>query len=261
MPPPTSVQVEGPNSSVEEHVTQATVQEAIWSNIHYKRFYLAEEAPVCQGQLHKDLGYNPVSSMAHAILDGTYDYPETFDEATKELCRECALIRQIVPKDSIGIKMTKEDHWGHWRTAKEETSSSKSGMHFGYYKAGSLSEYIGHFYALKATLLLHHGLVLNHWAQEFLVMLQKMFGCSLITKLCSILLMEADFNGTNKQIYGVRKLANARKHNLMPEEIFSEQNRMADDGTLAKVIAFDIVRQTRRSAGVASVDADNCYEG
>jgi hypothetical protein len=87
-----------------------------------------------------------------------------------------------------------------------------------------------------------------------------MFGCSLITKLCSILLMEADFNGTNKQIYGVRMLANARKHNLMPEEIFSERNRMSDDGTLTKVITFDIVWQMQRSAGVALVDADNCYD-
>ncbi len=254
------MQVEGPNSSVEEHITQATIQEAIWSNIHYKRFYLAEEAPVCQGQLCKDLGYNAVSSMARAILDGTYDYPETFNKATKELCRECTLIRQIVPKDSIGIKMTKEDHQGHWRTAKEETSSSKSGMHFGHYKAGSLSEYIDHFRALKATLLLHHGLVLDRWAQWLSVMLQKMFGCSLITKLCSILLLEAYFNGTNKQIYGVRMLANSRKHNLMSEDFFSERNRMADNGTLAKVITFDIVRQMRRSAGVASVDADNCYD-
>jgi hypothetical protein len=29
-------------------------------------------------------------------------------------------------------------------------------------------------------------------------MLQKLFGCSLITKLRSILLMEADFNSANK---------------------------------------------------------------
>jgi hypothetical protein len=34
---------------------------------------------------------------------------------------------------------------------------------------------------------------------------------------------------------------------------------MADDGTLTKVITFDIIRQTRRTAGIASVDADNCY--
>ena len=50
-PTPTSVQVEGLNSSVEEYVTQESGQEAIWTNIHYKRFYLAEEAPICQGQL------------------------------------------------------------------------------------------------------------------------------------------------------------------------------------------------------------------
>ncbi len=87
------MQVEGLNSLVEEHVTQASIQEAIWSNIHYKRLYLVEEALVCQGQLWEDLGYNAVSSTARAILDGTYAYPETFDEATKELCRECALIR------------------------------------------------------------------------------------------------------------------------------------------------------------------------
>ena len=46
----------------------------------------------------------------------------------------------------------------------------------------------------------------------------------------------------------------------MPEEIFSERNRLADDGTLAKVLFYDIVRQLRRPAGLASVDADNCYD-
>ena len=116
------------------------------------------------------------------------------------------------------------------------------------------------FHALKATLLFHHGLVLKHWAQGLSVMLQKVFGCSLINKLRSILLMEADFNGANKTVFGIRMLANARKHNMMPEEIFCERNKMADDGTLTKVLAYDIIRQTRRPAGIASVDADNCYD-
>ena len=46
----------------------------------------------------------------------------------------------------------------------------------------------------------------------------------------------------------------------MPEEVFSERNRLADDGTLSKVIFYDIVRACRRPAGLASVDADNCYD-
>jgi hypothetical protein len=194
-----------------------------------------------------------VLDTAHAILAGTRVYLEDFDETTKELCRECALIRQVIPQDSFGIKITKEEYRGHWRKTKEETLPSKSGMHFGHYMAGTLSAYIDHFHDLKATLLLHHGLVLDHWTQGLPVMLQKKIGCSLITKLQAILLLEADFNGINKQIYSIWMLANAQKYNLMLEEIFSKWNRMADSGTLTKAIAYDIIWQTWRSAGIASM--------
>ena len=52
--------------------------------------------------------------------------------------------------------------------------------------------------------------------------------------------MEGDFNMTNKIIYGVGMMSNSREHHLMPEEIFSERNRMADDGTLCKTLFYDI---------------------
>ncbi len=45
----------------------------------------------------------------------------------------------------------------------------------------------------------------------------------------------------------------------MPDEIFSKRNWTAEEGTLAKVLFYDIVRQTRLSAGISSVDMDNCY--
>jgi hypothetical protein len=91
-------------------------------------------------------------------------------------------------------------------------------------------------------------------------MLEKNLGCALITKLRSILLMEVDFNATNKLIYGNRMLATARKHKVIPEEIYSEKNWLADNGTLTKVLFYDIVRQTCLPAGIAAVDADNCYD-
>jgi hypothetical protein len=148
LPLPTSIEVEGPNDSMDKHETQANNQKTIWTNIHYKCLYLEEEAPVCQGQLHKELGYNAISDTTRAILNGIYTYLEDFDEATKKLCKGCALIRQIVLKDSIGIKITKINHWEYWRKAKEETSSFKLGMYFGHYVAGSLLEYIDHFNTL-----------------------------------------------------------------------------------------------------------------
>jgi hypothetical protein len=110
-----------------------------------------------------------------------------------------------------------------WIRAKEETSSLLSRRHFGHYKGGLRSEYTKYLQALIATLTIRRGIVLDCWAQGLSVMLEKIFGCSLITKLRSILLMEADFNATNKTIYGVWMLANAHKYGLMPEEIFSKK--------------------------------------
>ncbi len=70
-------------------------------------------------------------------------------------------------------------------------------------------------------------------------MLEKIF--SLITKLQSILLMEADFNATNKTIYGVQMLSNVRKYKVMPEEVYSKRNCLVDDSMLYKVLFYDIV--------------------
>ena len=51
-----------------------------------------------------------------------------------------------------------------------------------------------------------------------------------------------------------------RRHGLMEDEIFSERGRTAEDGALAKVFFYDIIRQFRLSAGISSVDAANCYD-
>ncbi len=53
---------------------------------------------------------------------------------------------------------------------------------------------------------------------------------------------EADFNVANKVIYGWRMLDNVHSHGCMPDKICSEKNRSAEDGTLTKVLFFDIVR-------------------
>lgn len=72
--------------------------------------------------------------------------------------------------------------------------------------------------------------------------------------------MEADFNGLNKEIYGNRMMNNVRRHGPMEEEIFSDKGKTADDGALAKTLFFDLARQTRRPASLASIDAANCFD-
>ena len=226
---------------------------------HRQRFHLAESAPPCQFPLRGILGYNAICQTSQEILDGPYEYLEDFDLATREILEECVRIRLKIPTGSVSTLISKEDWGTHWDKANKSTSSLVSGQHFGHYKGGLRSVYISHLQALIASLTIKRGIVLDRWSQGLSVMLEKIFGCALITKLRSILLMEADFNVTNKTIYGIRMLANVWKYNLMPEEVFSERNRLADNGTLSKVLFFDIARQLRCPAGLALVDADNCY--
>ena len=139
-------------------------------------------------------------------------------------------------------------------------SSSESGLHFRHYVVGSASDIISYYHAARVTVVIAHAIQLERWLQGLSVMLEKTLGVTLVTKLRAILLMEADFNATNKIIYGNRMIEKAQEYNLMPEEIFSERNRMADNGTLSKTLFCNLARQARVPAAIASVDASNCYD-
>ncbi len=142
----------------------------------------------------------------------------------------------------------------------KETSSLELGLHFGHYKVGSKSDIITHYHAARVMVTLAHAIQLERWSRGLSVMLEKTLGVTLVSKLRAILLMEVDFNATNKIMYGDRLMKNVHNHNQMPEEIFSKKNRMADNGTLCKTLFYDISWQARVPAAIASVDASNCYD-
>ncbi len=119
---------------------------------------------------------------------------------------------------------------------------------------------ISHYHAAQVLVTLAHAIQLERWSCRLLMMLETTLGVTLVNKLCAILLMEGDFNAVNKMVYGMGMLKNVRDHNLMPKEIFSERNRMVDDGTLCKTLFYDITQQARNPAAIASVDASNCYD-
>ncbi len=236
-----NVQVERKDGDVDKYTKKEALHRAIWDNIHRKQFVLAEDAPLCSGLLRGQFGYCAVSLMAQLILSGTYNYPDEFAHATRDILEECALIRLTIPKDAVSTIITPKQWESHWRRAKEQTSSSISGRHFGHYKAGLRSPYICYLQALYTTLIAKRGIVLDRWAQGLSVMLEKNFGCSLITKLRSILLMEGDFNASNKLIFGIGMLEQVRKYKMMPDKVFSKRNRLAKDGTGSKNLFYDIV--------------------
>ena len=83
---------------------------------------------------------------------------------------------------------------------------------------------------------------------------------ALVTKLRAILLMEGDFNCHNNSIFGSRMLNLARDYGLVPDEIFSEKGRTAEDAALMQVLVYDYARQRQIPLVTSSVDAAQCYD-
>ncbi len=51
-----------------------------------------------------------------------------------------------------------------------------------------------------------------------------------------------------------------QKHHLMPEEIFSEKNRMADNGSLTRKLFYNVTWQARVPVAITLVDVSSCYD-
>ncbi len=132
--------------------------------------------------------------------------------------------RKKIPKDSVSLVITPAQWKWYWEAVNKEISSSESGFYFGHYIVGCNSDIIAHYHAARVMVILAHAIQLEHWSRGSSVMLEKILGVTLVTKLRAVILMEADFNASNKIIYGVRMMGQARKYSMIPDEIYSEKN-------------------------------------
>ena len=69
---------------------QSAVDKAIFLRIHAHRFYLPEQAPVFQGTLRIEFGYQTNMVAGRQVPSEDYKFTEGFSKATRELMEECA---------------------------------------------------------------------------------------------------------------------------------------------------------------------------
>jgi hypothetical protein len=131
------------------------------------------------------------------ILENEYVFSEKWDLATMDLLKAAARIR--VELDNIpgtDSDVTVEDFKAFWATSKERMSSSKSGWHFGHYRAVTEDQDLMKLHVANINLAARQrqGVPLSHWRQGVTVPLEKIAGNNRINKLRAICLLEADFN-------------------------------------------------------------------
>ena len=91
-------------------------------------------------------------------------------------------------------------------------------------------------------------------------MLEKTPGVCLVDKLRAFLLLEADKNCHNREIFSTWMLNLLRDSGLIPTEQQADKQKTAEDGVLMKILKHDISRQKRAPFAQMSVDTANCYD-
>jgi len=169
---------------------------------------------------------------------GLYQPPQDAPNNAKQLL---PLLERPAEITDCPSKITPEQHKQGWMKAKESTSSSLSGAHFGHYKASATHKLINKLHTLLADIPLQMSFSYRRWKKGINVMLKKIAGNCEASKLCIILLFEADFNQLNKLV-GKEMMYQAEENGLVAGEQYGSQHgKSTITQSLNKCLAFDLI--------------------
>ena len=116
------------------------------------------------------VGFMAEKPGAEQILRG--HIPEILSQDThiKEFLEQ---LRRPLLQSQISSKITTSDFKAYWRKAKESTSSSISGLHFGHYKSAVDSPLLTAVHTMCSQLTINKGMTLRRWASGLSVILEK----------------------------------------------------------------------------------------
>jgi len=181
----------------EHHYSKESIEEACLTKAK-TRFTQANNMAFLMEPLISELGI--ISTHGEQFDQITAENYATPPDALDNAQQLLPLLQRPTMISDHPQKITAEQHKHGWKKAKETTSSSLSGAHFGHYKAGANHELINALHTMLMDILLQMGFSYRHWEKAINVMLEKIASNCEATKLWIILLFEVDFNQLNKFI-------------------------------------------------------------
>lgn len=204
------------------------------------------------------MGYSQASQR---LFNGDYIFPADCDAATRDLLLGIAIMkenfRNMAREED---KVTTEDFISFWKSAKEDTASSRSGRHFGHYKAVCDNSTLVKLHIDNINLAAQYGNPLNRWQSGVTVLLEKLQGNTNLSKLRAICLLEADYNWLLKVTFAKRMITRMHKYDIMPLEQGATKGKTTMDMALLKQLFFDQANILHECCAISSTDAENCYD-
>lgn len=239
-------------------VGKEVTEKAILNSLVQKFGRLTEGTPLMEGPLA--LALRPVcenEEMHSVLLEGGVGIPG-IDENFELML---SILSGHFYQNALDGSISREDYVQFWKGADERTSLSPSIGHFGHYKAAVGFPTLENVYAPTCHTACSSGIPLEGWKRRFNCMLEKKEGKIRLDKLRAILLMEADFNFSDKLIFCSRILEQAEKHHALPNENAGSRNRRSYIKVAPKRGPVgNRLRLLNRPGCIIPADAHTCYD-
>ena len=224
------------------------------------RMCRANDTPFGRPPLKEEFGTLADTEAATAVLEGTYEPPETTDRFTKMLLEEMRIptnVKRLKPAD---LEWTPQELETAWKKQKLQTSAEPTGLSFAHLMVGALHPEIAMVDAALHNLPFQLGFSPDSWKAITDVAILKKPGEYSVEKMRTIMLMDSYFNMNNKRL-GRLIMAQQEESKTAPSEAYGgRKNHRAVDQGLNQGLIQDLSRMKRWAIALIPFDASQCYD-
>jgi hypothetical protein len=148
-----------------------------------RQFRQASNTPFLSDPLAPLVGHMGFGPAAEDILQGTFVAPAGTDEYAALLLKHMRMPENVRNRPKVDVSLSVSIHCTGWSKSKERTSSGRSGIHFGHFKAGALHTGIARFDATMANIPYQTGYAPSLWQHGINTILLKTKGDYRVGKL------------------------------------------------------------------------------
>jgi len=148
------------------------VEDALSSSLQ-TRFTRVHGSPFLKPPLAPLVGAFGTGLAPNEILNGTFMFPPNTNHHTCLFIEALQFPSAEARVSQVSLVFWPEEYIAHWKGAKERTSSSPSGLHFGHYKSATYSAQIAHLHARFTQLIFMMGLSISQFQVGLQVILEK----------------------------------------------------------------------------------------
>ena len=168
--------------------------------------------------------------------------PIEISNTTEDFLSAMKIPNSVLDTGAFSADISIDEHVSFWKKARENTQSSMSGLHFGFYKTTATVALLATTVSNFIRIPFKTGYATTRFSNSLNVSILKEQGNYNPEKQRTIHFIEAGFAEGCQFIFARRMMHNAKVRDVIPEVQYARKKGKAIDAVLQKVLTLDHFR-------------------